>query len=254
MKNQDQFILVPGAQRSGSTYLYHLLDSHPAIQMAKPVKPEPKFFLNDKLYRRGKEFYLNKFFCKTEACDLQYFGEKSTSYIEHDFIPSRVKTFFPNAKVLIIIRNPVHRAISNYKFSYMNGIETRGLKEVFLDGISPPMSLGNFSVSPFDYEQRSFYSCFLPAYIEAFRDNLKVVIFEELIASCTVRDDIADFLNIDNSLFQDQKKIERNSSTSVIPNNSNEYLYVEEFLYKRFNQEIDRLEQILSKDLSIWKK
>jgi hypothetical protein len=42
----DHFFIV-GAQRSGTTYLYHLLSEHPSINMATPVWPEPKFFLID---------------------------------------------------------------------------------------------------------------------------------------------------------------------------------------------------------------
>ena len=42
--SDNQFFIV-GAQRSGSTYLYNLLDGHPDVCMAKHVRPEPKYFL-----------------------------------------------------------------------------------------------------------------------------------------------------------------------------------------------------------------
>ena len=48
----DHFVIV-GAQRSGTTYLYGLLDEHPEIEMAKPVRPEPKFFLDYDRYALG---------------------------------------------------------------------------------------------------------------------------------------------------------------------------------------------------------
>ena len=53
---------IAGAQRSGTTYLYRLLDEHPEIEMAKPERPEPKFFLLDELHARGLKFYENHFF------------------------------------------------------------------------------------------------------------------------------------------------------------------------------------------------
>jgi len=44
MKENKEHFFVVGAQRSGTTYLYNVLDEHPQIFMAKPVRPEPKFF------------------------------------------------------------------------------------------------------------------------------------------------------------------------------------------------------------------
>ena len=54
--------LIAGAPRSGTGYVYHILDVHPDIYMAKPEKPEPKFFLVDEEYNKGIEYYLEKYF------------------------------------------------------------------------------------------------------------------------------------------------------------------------------------------------
>ena len=40
---------IVGVQRCGTTYLYHLLNDHPEIVMASPVRPEPKVFLHDRV-------------------------------------------------------------------------------------------------------------------------------------------------------------------------------------------------------------
>ena len=45
--------IIGGAPRSGTTWLYWLLDRHPAVHMARPLAPEPKFFLVDALYAKG---------------------------------------------------------------------------------------------------------------------------------------------------------------------------------------------------------
>ena len=57
----EHFFII-GAQRSGTTYLYHLLDEHPEICMARPLRPEPKFFLKNELYARGLEYYETCYF------------------------------------------------------------------------------------------------------------------------------------------------------------------------------------------------
>ena len=42
--------IIGGAPRSGTTWLTAALDRHPDIWVAKPLRPEPKFFLVDELY------------------------------------------------------------------------------------------------------------------------------------------------------------------------------------------------------------
>ena len=54
--------IIGGAPRSGTSWLYQVLDMHPEIHMAKPIKPEPKFFLIDKLYEKGIEYYAKTWF------------------------------------------------------------------------------------------------------------------------------------------------------------------------------------------------
>jgi hypothetical protein len=49
--------IIGGAPRSGTTWLYELLDRHPDVHMAKPLAPEPKFFLRDDEYARGLRYY-----------------------------------------------------------------------------------------------------------------------------------------------------------------------------------------------------
>ena len=55
-------LFIVGAQRSGSTYLYNLLDGHPEVSMIRPARPEPKFFLSQDSILQGKSFYEDHFF------------------------------------------------------------------------------------------------------------------------------------------------------------------------------------------------
>ena len=92
-------LFIVGAQRSGTSYLYKILDSHPSVELAKPIKPEPKFFLKKKLFALGKEYYLSRYFDTNNNKNV-YFGEKSTSYIERPEAAKRIYNFFPDAKVI----------------------------------------------------------------------------------------------------------------------------------------------------------
>ena len=245
---KDNFIAIIGAQRSGTTYLYHVIDAHPQIEMAKPIKPEPKFFLN-KEFELGKDYYLEKFF-STIGSEINVIGEKGTSYLENAFVAKRIKQFFPEAKIIVTLRNPVYRALSNYFFSVNNGIETRTLKEVFIEKLASPIFSGNISVSPFHYLERSCYDRYLPPFIQEFSKNIKIVIFEEMIGSKEVIKDIYEFMGVDLAFVPDNINTKINSN---VVNYSHE---VSRDIRKAISDSLvetkGNIEQLLKRTISVW--
>jgi hypothetical protein len=186
---------IGGAQRSGTTYLYSILDQHPEICMARPSTPEPKFFMDARQVSMGREYYLNKFY--TDTAHIKIYGEKSTSYIESAEAGKRILTMFPEAKIIFILRNPVARAISNFFFSVANGLEKRTLTEVFIDK-KPASSQYSTSVSPFKYIERGEYRHYLEPFFLSFgRDNVRILLFEDMIEPNTFAKDTFEFLGVD---------------------------------------------------------
>jgi hypothetical protein len=180
MSPQSRFFAVIGAQRSGTTMLYDLLDQHPEICMAKPVRPEPKFFLSQDLSDRAFSEYLEKHYPPEPG--HRAFGEKSTSYLEIPGSASRMLDRFPDAKALVILREPVERAVSNYYFSVKNGLETRSPEEVFVEKKPAPTLSFTPSVSPFAYVERGLYVHYLRPWLDVFPSGqLHVLIYEELL-------------------------------------------------------------------------
>ncbi len=173
-----RFACIIGAQRSGSTWLHQMLDSHPEIEMAKPVAPEPKFFLRSVDGPEARENYLQQYF--SNARTWKVLGEKSTSYIEHPEVISRMLSLFPQAKAIAILRHPVSRAISNYRFSVQRGLETRSLREVFVDELPAPPHPQGTSVDPFNYVGRSHYMQHLQPWMDALGSQLRIEIMEEI--------------------------------------------------------------------------
>src|SRR5438874_9396950 len=114
--------IIGGAPRSGTTWLYHLLDRHPDVYMAAPVTPEPKFFLVDRLYEKGLAYYASQWFAG--AGNSRLAGEKSTDYLESGAAAKRIARDLPRVKLVFILREPVDRAYSNYLWTRMNGLET----------------------------------------------------------------------------------------------------------------------------------
>lgn len=195
--NRNQFFII-GAQRSGTTYLYTVLDEHPQICMAKPARPEPKFFISDTAVGWGKELYESHYYTRNNA---RAYGEKSTSYIEHPLAIEGILAFYPEARILIMLRNPVERALSNYFFSVENGIETRSLEEVFLKNTPPPELHLKTSVSPFAYLDRGIYIDYIRPYIDAFgRERTKILTMEEFTGNADGLRELFSFLEVDPSV------------------------------------------------------
>lgn len=177
----DHFFII-GAQRSGTTYLYAVLDSHPEIEMARPLRPEPKFFLDDTKYVQGVAAYERAYFGQKPGARL--LGEKSTSYMEYEKAAERIASFFPEAKIIAILRDPVQRAISNYYFSVENGLETLDIEAAFrheVERVTQPLTT---SVSPFAYLARGIYIDNLEVYERYFpREQIIVLLTEQFTGS-----------------------------------------------------------------------
>lgn len=243
-----QYFVIIGGQRSGSTYLYRLLDEHPEIEMIKPIVPEPKTFLKT-FDRESYNELLRSLIHKNTKC----VGEKSTSYYENPDIAKKIINFNSATKALMILRNPVERAISNYYFSYNNGLETRTLEEVFIENKPEPYLGKSISVSPFNYIERGCYSKFLLNYQNIFKDNFKAVVLEELTTDIKEVCKIYSFLNV-NPKFNPRGFLDIINSTKRNVKEANQIEEIKRILNKTFESEIKALERILNKDLSLWKK
>lgn len=101
------FIL--GAARCGTTTLWHALSQHPQIFLSA-VK-EPSFFCEPYQLVRDPITYADLF---ASAEDAVAVGEASHAYLTHPGAARTIHTFFPDARFVLILRNPADRAYSLY--------------------------------------------------------------------------------------------------------------------------------------------
>jgi hypothetical protein len=97
-----------GAQRTGTSWMYACLFEHPEICM--PQK-EINFFSRDRNWTRGFDWY-ESIFAECPAGALS--GEFSTSYLTAPEAPARIAERYPDARLIVSLRNPVDRAYSSY--------------------------------------------------------------------------------------------------------------------------------------------
>jgi sulfotransferase family protein len=125
--------LIIGAQRAGTTSLHRYLVQHPGVRTMLRTKGVHFFDTN---YGRGMAWYASRFPTKLYAwyvgnrhrVDL-ITGEASPYYLFHPHVPYRVAEHLPQAKMIVLLRDPVQRAYSGYQHEVGRGFETLSFEE-----------------------------------------------------------------------------------------------------------------------------
>ena len=126
LRGLPDFVII-GAQKAGTTSLYRFVVMHPAIAPAS--KKEMHYF--SVRYKFGELWYRSNFptnmskryfYKKTKQKLLS--GEATPTYIFYPTVPGRMKKILPDVKLIVILRNPVDRAYSQYQHMVRQKNET----------------------------------------------------------------------------------------------------------------------------------
>ncbi|ANB02743.1 hypothetical protein ECTOBSL9_2210 [Ectothiorhodospira sp. BSL-9] len=113
--------------------------------------------------------------------------EKSTSYIEFPQVAINIKSFFQDAKVVFLLRDPVERAISNYFFSRKNGLEIRGILDALFDDGYEEIPYST-SVNPYNYLGRGVYVDYIRGFYDVLDESqVLLVVMEKLYSDFQYR-------------------------------------------------------------------
>ncbi len=131
--------IISGFPKCGTTSLHYYLAEHPEIFM--PKQKELHFFTNkilsrqiagkgDKLalkthIRNFKEY--SKFFSSEK--NFKSVGETSPSYINYPELFNEIKNTLSNPKIIVLVRDPIKRAYSNYLHLVREGREQLSFSE-----------------------------------------------------------------------------------------------------------------------------
>jgi hypothetical protein len=99
--------VILGAQKSGTSSLHYYLVQHP--QVIAPLRKEVHYF--DVGYRHSEAWYRAHFGRRGEpGLNL----DSSPYYLFHPAVPARLHSLLPEARFIVLLRDPVRRAYSHY--------------------------------------------------------------------------------------------------------------------------------------------
>lgn len=272
-----------GAQKCASSWLYDILADHPQVGLS--AKKELDFFTHH--YDNGHAWYESHF---PRAPGIEVVGEISPSYFHEASAAARARTFRPDARILVSLRDPVERALSQHRHLVRIGVLS-GPDFTFESGLAHNPS----------YLEQGLYATHLRRWLDHFpAEQVLVVLMDDIRAdAAAVAATVYRFLGIapghrpaalheksnpsyvvrnrlmdrgvkslrngarrlglqplwkrlgDSGLRAIYRSYNRRPSQAVIPEPQPETLAS---LRSRFLPEVDALERLLARDLSAWKR
>jgi hypothetical protein len=214
MKKPDFFIV--GAPRSGTISMQKYLSEHPDIFMPAG---EPSFFCPDYVKPRlSKEEYLDLF---KKGKNKKVMGEKTVFYLPSNVAAKKIAQFNPEAKIIIMIRNPIEAVYSFHSKMITLGRETiSDFKKAWKRQGNRKIKKDNFYKGKLK-EKTLFYGEVykLGKHLKRFHDyfpeeNIKSILFDDFVrGEKEIYREVLGFLNLGFDGRKDFSKVNSNKKT-----------------------------------------
>jgi hypothetical protein len=274
------FLLI-GANKAGTTSLYHYLRQHPQVFMA-PGK-EPMYFVYgwEELPTPAPE--IAAFFEKVASSLLQYeslfaaageataIGEASTAYLARPACAGRIRSLVPDMKLVAILRDPVARAYSAFRHYQRLGAESRTFEQATAEEMAGRMR----HIAGQSYLATGRYGSQMEPYFDRFpREQIFVGLYEDLERdSRSLLLALFRFLGVDDNVTVDTsvhhnaapsrerssplvrriaRLLRRPGSSPVERGRSNLDRETVSRLVDYFREDTLRLQTLIGRDLSTW--
>jgi hypothetical protein len=176
--------LIIGAMKSGTSSLHYYLTQHP--QVVPPLRKEVHYF--DLNLARGEPWYRANF-GRADAGGLNV--DSSPYYLFHPQVPQRAHALLPNARLIVLLRDPVRRAYSHYWHERDKGREPLSFEDAIaaeperVEREHARLATGEIERSAshqyFSYLARGRYAEQLERWLQFYtREQLLVLRFEDL--------------------------------------------------------------------------
>lgn len=183
---QKPNFFIVGAPKCGTTSLHEYLQRHPDIFM--PFYKEPHYFGSDLIgsrfmqFRNKPEKYLRLF---QDVRGETRIGESSPWYLASRTAAQEIKAYNPNAKIIMLLRNPVDMMYSMWaQFRYSGNEQIEDFEEAL--AAEPARKQGQLirraahCVTGLFYTEMASYTQQVKRYFDVFgRENVLVIIFDD---------------------------------------------------------------------------
>ncbi|ELS01299.1 glycosyltransferase involved in LPS biosynthesis [Xenococcus sp. PCC 7305] len=189
-KTKGPDFLIIGTKKSATSAIYSYINEHP--QVIPCVRKEMHFFSTH--YSKGIEWYLSHFYPIREniRTGKSYLtGEASPGYLGNEQAARRILNHFPNVKLIVSLRNPIDRAVSDYYHRAKTAKNENCSLEEALD-------INDFTHSG-KYLNRGKYIHGIKSWMEVFPNKQQwlIIRYEDLISEpIKLRKKVFSFLNI----------------------------------------------------------
>ena len=238
--------VIFGAQKSGTTWWFRLIEQHPGVVQPKNQRPELHFF--DRLWGEWPTqeaiARYHRYFPRPEG---KIIGEKTPEYLSCPWAPPMVKEAAPDARAIVLLRDPVERYVSGLSHQDRGGLidatDDQGEVRLFGDRmrvVTDAISRGQYAT------QLEWLLGSYPA------DRLLVLQYERCAAETTTQlSRTFDFLGLtDHVLPRSELERPRNKSRLEKVLVPDRHL---ELLGRYYEPEVRRLRAIVPDlDLSLW--
>lgn len=184
MRRPNFFIV--GAPRCGTASMFAYLKQHPEVYCS--IDKEPHFFGSDLSVMPGtireEELYLELF---AGAGDRPRAGEASVWYLSSERAPHEIRAYSPDAKILILLREPAQMAHSLHSLYFRTGNDDLPTFDEAL-AAEPERRQGRripagcYFPEGLLYTDAARYAAKVQRYFEVFgRDNVLCILFDDFV-------------------------------------------------------------------------
>jgi hypothetical protein len=249
-------LFVVGAQKAGTTALAHFLAQHPEICMY-PEKELHFFDFDQPLRTWGRQEVNGQVRDRfPNYVGQPVVGEATPVYMYLPPVPSRIREYNPDAKIIVLLRNPVERAASHYAMSRSERVEWLPFEDAFrVERFrlwrDRRLFTEESSLRRHSYVDRGRYIRQIRRLLEQFPQNQVLFVRSDRLLddhAGTVRA-VYEFLRVNRSGFLPEPKRLRVGSANAKLDRA-----TYRFLARTFEREIDELEKLLGWNLDEWRE
>jgi len=225
-------LFIVGQPRTGTHALHDLLNQHPQIYMSSPK--EPVYFAkglhkeSDLFHKKQKYFHFRaekKYLKLFKKCSKERFvGESTSIYLLSKEAAAQIQRFNPDAKIIMMFREPVSWLRSYHSEAYHSlGEDQAELKDALLkeevrkkwECLTPRVP----APSLLFYSEFLQYTHHAQRYLKIFKqENIKIIIYDDFRNdNIKIYNDTLQFLGLDQNFDPEIKQINVSKTRAMFP-------------------------------------